>query len=126
MKIESLDPRVTRSEIAADKAFNTAKELDQWQTYEVFHQVKRGMHHQHVGCVHAPNPEMAVLFAKEQYSRRGQCVNLWVTKSSNIFATDYEDADIFETTPDKFHRDPGSYKVMDKINAYKQRQKEQV
>lgn len=126
MKIESLDPRVTRSEIAVDKAFDTAKELDQWQTYEVFHQVKRGMHHQHVGCVHAPNPEMAVLFAKEQYSRRGQCVNLWVTKSSNIFATDYEDADIFETTPDKFHRDPGSYKVMDKINAYKQRQKEKV
>lgn len=126
MKIDSLDPRVTRSEILSDKDFDTAKELDQWQTYEVFHQVKRGMHHQHVGCVHAPNPEMAVLFAKEQYSRRGQCVNLWVTKSSNIFATDYEDADIFETTPEKFHRDPGSYKVMDKINAYKQRQKEQV
>lgn len=125
MKINSLDPRVTREQIPADKEFEVAKELDQWQTYEVFHQVKRGVHHQHVGCVHAPSPEMAALFAKEQYSRRGQCVNLWVVKSSDIFATDYLDADIFETTPSKLHRDPGSYKVMDRIKAFKERQKQE-
>jgi ring-1,2-phenylacetyl-CoA epoxidase subunit PaaB len=124
MKIKSLDPRITREEIDKDKEFEGAKEMDQWQTYEVFHQVKRGQHHQHVGCVHAPSPEMAVLFGKEQYSRRGQCVNLWVVKSSDIFATEYEDADIFETTVDKIHRDPGTYKVMDKINAYKERIKQ--
>lgn len=123
MKIKSIDPRVNRSEIDPNKPFEEAQSLDQWQTYEVFHQVKRGQHHQHVGCVHAPSPEMAVLFGKEQYSRRGQCVNLWVVKSSEIFATDYEDADIFESTVDKLHRDPSSYKVMDKIKSYKERQK---
>jgi ring-1,2-phenylacetyl-CoA epoxidase subunit PaaB len=122
MNINSIDPRVNRAEIDPNKSFDPAKELDQWQTFEVFHQVKRGMHHQHVGSVHAPTHEMAVLFAKEQYSRRGQCVNLWVVKTSDIFTTEYEDADIFESTVDKTHRDPASYKVMDKIKAFKETQ----
>jgi ring-1,2-phenylacetyl-CoA epoxidase subunit PaaB len=72
--------------------------------------------------VHAPNAEMAIILAKEQYARRGTCVNIWVTKTSDISATDYEDADIFDTTPEKFHRDPESYKVMDRIKAFKERQ----
>ncbi|MCO6495341.1 MAG: 1,2-phenylacetyl-CoA epoxidase subunit B [Bacteroidetes bacterium] len=122
MKIQSLDPRITRSEIELEKPFDEAKELDQWQTYEVFHQTKRGQQHQHVGCVHAPNAEMALLFAKEVYGRRGLCVNLWVAKSSNIFATDYEDADIFECEEVKTYRDPGYYKVMDRIKAFKEKQ----
>jgi ring-1,2-phenylacetyl-CoA epoxidase subunit PaaB len=123
MKINSIDPRVNRSEIDPDKKFDEAKELDQWQTFEVFQQIKRGMHHQHVGCVHAPSPEIAFLFAKEQYARRGQCVNMWVVKSSDVYATEYEDADIFDSAPEKFHRDPGTYKVMDRIQAFKERQK---
>jgi ring-1,2-phenylacetyl-CoA epoxidase subunit PaaB len=123
MKINSIDPRVNRSEIDPDKKFDEAKELDQWQTFEVFQQIKRGMHHQHVGCVHAPSPEIAFLFAKEQYARRGQCVNMWVVKSSDVYATEYEDADIFDSAPEKFHRDPSTYKVMDRIQAFKERQK---
>lgn len=124
MIIKSLDPRVNRAQIDLDSDIGKQQELDQWQTYEVFQQKKRGTHHQHVGSVHAPNPEMAILFAKEQYARRGVCVNIWVTKTSDIFATEYEDSDIFDTTPEKFHRDPESYKVMDRIQAYKERQKQ--
>ncbi|MCK9481589.1 MAG: 1,2-phenylacetyl-CoA epoxidase subunit B [Bacteroidia bacterium] len=122
MKIHSLDPRITRAEIDSEKPFEVAKELDQWQTYEVFHQTKRGLQHQHVGCVHAPNAEMALLFAKEVYGRRGMCVNLWVAKSANIYASDYEDADIFEAEEVKTYRDPGYYKVMDRIRAFKEKQ----
>jgi len=48
-------------------------------------------------------------------------VNLWVVATSNVFVTEYVDADIFETTEDKLYRDPNSYKVMDRINAYKAR-----
>lgn len=122
MTIKSLDPRVTRANIDLDAKIGHQENLDQWQTYEVFAQVKRGTHHQHVGSVHAPNAELGLLFAKEQYARRGACVNLWVAKTSDISATEYEDADIFELTPEKFHRDPESYKVMDRINAFKERQ----
>ena len=117
MKIDSLDPRVARADIPTD--IEPLKELDQWETYEIFHQKKRGDHHLHVGSVHAPNMEMAFLFGKEQYGRRGVCVNMWVVKTKDVFASAYEDQDIFETTPDKVYREAGGYKVMDKINKYK-------
>ncbi|MFY0645056.1 MAG: 1,2-phenylacetyl-CoA epoxidase subunit B [Bacteroidia bacterium] len=120
--IESLDPRITRAAINYD-GISPLENLDQFQTYEVFHQLKRGAQHVHVGIVHAPNPEMALLYAKEQYARRGQTTNIWVVPSVSVFATSYHDSDIFETTPEKIHRDPGTYKVMDRIQAFKERQK---
>jgi phenylacetate-CoA oxygenase PaaH subunit len=50
----------------------------QWPVYEVFLQEKRGDPHVHVGAVHAPDPEMALILAKEQFARRGRCASLWV------------------------------------------------
>lgn len=125
MIIKSLDPRVDRNKMESDVAFRGLEAMDQWQTYEVFHQTKRGQHHVHVGNVHAPNHELALMFGKEQFARRGTTVNLWVVKSADVFVSDYEDSDIFETTPEKKHRDAGSYKVMDRINAYKERVREE-
>lgn len=125
MIIKSLDPRVDRNKMDSEEEFDGLQTMDQWQTYEVFHQQKRGQHHAHVGSVHAPNKEMAILFGKEQYARRGETANLWVVKSADVSATEYEDTDIFETTPLKVHRDAGSYRVMDRINAYKERVKQE-
>ena len=123
MKIESLDPRINRAALYENSQDGELHALDHFQTYEVFEQKKRGTHHMHVGSVHAPNSELAMMFAKEQYTRRGNCVNLWVVKTSEIYVTQYEDADMFENTPSKLHRDPNSYKVMDRIKAFKERQK---
>lgn len=120
--IVSLDPRITRAEIDYTQ-IDPLENLDQFQTYEVFHQSKRGSQHMHVGIVHAPNPEMALLYAKEQYSRRGVTSNLWVVPSTAVFATSYFDDDIFSTTAEKTYRDPATYKVMDRIQAFKERQK---
>ena len=121
MKIESLDPRITRAALDDESKIGELNGSEHFQTYEVFQQIKRGTHHQHVGSVHAPNAEMAMLFAKEQYCRRGAAVNLWVVKTADVFVTEYQDADIFETTEDKLYRDPNSYKVIDRINAFKAR-----
>ncbi len=121
MIIQSLDPRISRAKLDDQSSEGFLNEHEHFETFEVFQQVKRGTHHQHVGSVHAPNPEMAILFAKEQYCRRGKAVNLWVVKTSDVFVTEYEDADIFETSEDKKYRDPETYKVMDRINAYKSR-----
>ena len=121
--IKSLDPRINRAQIDQDTAFeHPLGELEHFQTYEVFHQKKRGEHHVHVGSVHAPGPELALLFAKEQYGRRGTCVNMWVVKTSEVFATDYDDQDIFATVPDKQYREAAIYKVMDKISKFKEEQ----
>lgn len=119
--IVSLDPRITRAKINKD-AIDPLEHLDQFQTYEVFHQSRRGTQHVHVGIVHAPNPDMALLYAKEQYARREQTSNLWVVPSAAVYATAYFDDDIFSTTSEKIHRDPASYKVMDKIKAFKEKQ----
>ncbi|MCA0427227.1 MAG: hypothetical protein LCH37_07300 [Bacteroidetes bacterium] len=120
--IQSLDPRVTRAQIELNNPIDPLTELDQWETYEVFHQKKRGDQHIHVGIVHAANPEMALLFAKEQYARRGVSVNIWVVKTAQVYSSDYADSDIFETVPEKIYREAGGYKVMEKINKYKKAQ----
>jgi ring-1,2-phenylacetyl-CoA epoxidase subunit PaaB len=117
--IQSLDPRIAREKINEENNIAPLTEMDNWETYEVFHQKKRGDQHIHVGIVHAPNPEMAFLFGKEQYGRRGISVNMWVVKTSNVFASDYDDSDIFDTVPEKQYREAGGYKVMIKINKYK-------
>jgi ring-1,2-phenylacetyl-CoA epoxidase subunit PaaB len=117
--IQSLDPRIAREKINEENNIAPLTEMDNWETYEVFHQKKRGDQHIHVGIVHAPNPEMAFLFGKEQYGRRGISVNMWVVKTSYVFASDYDDSDIFDTVPEKQYREAGGYKVMSKINKYK-------
>lgn len=122
--ILSLDPRVTRLQIQADPdiPFPPRADLDQFQTYEVFHQAKSGAHHVHVGCVHAPNAEMAIVLAKETYGRRGQTTNMWVVDTGAILTMRAEDSDVFETTPEKQYRDVGAYMVRNKVEAYKKRQ----
>ena len=121
--IQSLDPRIAREKINEENNIAPLTEMDNWETYEVFHQKKRGDQHVHVGIVHAPNPEMAFLFGKEQYGRRGISVNMWVVKTSNVFASEYDDSDIFDTVPEKQYREAGGYKVMSKINKYKKENK---
>lgn len=108
MKILSLDPRVSRLDLP--ELHRPQNETEQWDTYEVFHQQARGEHHRHVGVVHAPDPETAVLFAKEQYARRSRCVNLWVVRTADVFATDYADAEMFEPAFDKNYRESFGYK----------------
>ncbi|MCS7085308.1 MAG: hypothetical protein RMM53_05660 [Bacteroidia bacterium] len=119
MRIRSLDPRVSRLDLP--ELHRPQTENEQWETYEVFHQQARGEQHRHVGIVHAPDPETAILFAKEQYARRSRCVNLWVVRSADVYATDYADADMFEPSFDKNYRESFGYKntraLVDKFKA---------
>lgn len=117
-----LDPRVNRLNLPKEynEGFEQAQELDQWQTYEVFHQRSRGEQHVHVGSVHAPNAELALLFAKEQYARRSKCTNLWVVKTADITHSNYEDEDIFIPSVDKTYREAYGYKVRPLINTFNQ------
>jgi len=63
--------------------------------FAVFRQDSKVDPHVHAGDVHAPDPEMALVLAKEQFARRDPCVNLWVVRCTDITATRYEDADLF-------------------------------
>ena len=117
--MKSFDPRINRIELTtSEENKEVLSGHEHWETYEVFHQKKRGEQHVHAGIVHAPNPEAALVFAKEQYARRRITANIWVVKSSHVFATDYDDQDIFATTPEKTYREASDYYVMDRIRKY--------
>ncbi|SFQ03619.1 phenylacetic acid degradation b [Hymenobacter arizonensis] len=88
--IQSHDPRMNRLGLPDAPAPAVAKEaLDQFGTYEVFHQKKEGAPFVYVGPVHAPEADVAFLFAKEQFSRRFACTGLWVVPTAAITLTDY-------------------------------------
>lgn len=110
MKLDSLDPRISRADLPAESEYVPKTGLDQWETYEVFHQTSRGAQHVHVGSVHAANAELALIFAKEQYARRMKCVNLWVVRTSAITVSSYDDSDMFEPATDKSYREAFGYK----------------
>jgi len=117
--MKSFDPRINRIELpSTEEKKETLEGHEHWETYEVFHQKKRGEQHVHAGIVHAPSPEIALVFAKEQYGRRRTTANLWVAKSSSVFASGYDDQDIFATTPEKTYREASDYYVMDRIRKY--------
>jgi len=120
-KIASLDPRIKR--LGLDNQTELTPTNTHLVTWEVFHQEKKGKQPVHAGVVHASSPELALVYAKEQYARRGKTTNLWVVKSSDIYTYTQDDEDIFETTPEKLHREPAYYKVRDRIEAYQNRQK---
>jgi ring-1,2-phenylacetyl-CoA epoxidase subunit PaaB len=119
---KSLDPRMNRIPLQDAAGFTPEPDMDHWQTYEVFHQKSRGDQHVHVGIVHAPNADMAILFAKEQYARRMKCVNLWVVRTADVIATEYEDEDMFMPGVDKGYREAYFYKTRDVIEDYKRSQ----
>ena len=119
--MKSYDPRINRLHLPEnEKSSEPLQGEENWETYEVFHQKKRGDQHIHVGIVHAANPEMALILAKETFGRRRQTANIWIVKSADVFATDYEDQDIFETTPEKAYREASDYYCMDRIRKYQQ------
>ncbi len=87
----------------------------QWRVFEVFHQQARGEPHVHVGSIHAPDGEAALLLAKEQYGRRQACVSFWVVPADAIVQTDYQDVDIFDHGTDKTYREAYGYETMTRV-----------
>lgn len=124
--IQSLDPRINRAMIPEENKILALDDYELFETYEVFHQAKTGARHTHVGSVHAPNAEMAYLFAKEQFGRRMTTTSLWVAKTTDIFTTN-EDGDLYTTAsaPEKEYRNASIWKVRDKIDRFKKEQSQE-
>lgn len=88
----------------------------QWQLWEVFTQHKPGAPHEHAGSVRAPDKEMALLNARDVYSRRKEATNIWVVLSECIVASTPEDAGpFFDPANDKVYRNPNFYNTPEGI-----------
>jgi ring-1,2-phenylacetyl-CoA epoxidase subunit PaaB len=56
----------------------------QWPRFEVFLQEKPGRPHQYVGSVHATDPDLALLNARDVFVRRPECTSLWVAPAEAV------------------------------------------
>jgi len=122
--MESLDPRMNRLSLLKEGESPNVNAHEYWPTYEVFVQAKRGKRFEHVGSLHGPDAEMALVLAKEQYGRRQTVVNMWVVKTTDVLAFNYEDEDMFVTNAEKTYREASGFKSRDRIEAYKKQQQE--
>jgi ring-1,2-phenylacetyl-CoA epoxidase subunit PaaB len=87
-------------------------------SFEIFHLVKRGKQHVHVGTVNAASPEEAMWEAKQKLKGDKVVYNVWAIKSSDIRFTSDEDKDLWLTLPDKKFRDAADYKGGDKLKQF--------
>ncbi|WP_255169866.1 1,2-phenylacetyl-CoA epoxidase subunit PaaB [Natrononativus amylolyticus] len=84
--------------------------------WEVFRQEKPGGYHTHCGNVHAPDAEMAKLFAEIQHGRRKPTNSLWVVPQPEVAEVDAEDTN-FGGTTDKSYRWAMTYNRVDESFA---------
>ena len=83
------------------------------EIFEVFRRTGHKEPYEHAGAVTAPDPEMALLMAKECFLRRGEGEHLWVIRRSDIHAFSGDPA--LDIVADKSYRHPSGYRdVMEK------------
>jgi len=63
----------------------------QWPRFIVFQQDREGEAHRYDGSVHAPDSEIALLNARDVFTRRPACISLWVVRADQILARTAEE-----------------------------------
>ena len=89
------------------------------EPYEVFQQQKDGDAMRHGGNVMAPDPELAVHYARELFGRRNESRRLWVVRRADIAVL--EDLDLLDPPLDRSFKKPGGYVMRDKLAAARER-----
>ena len=89
---------------------------EDWVLYEVFIRSRSGLEHKHVGSLHAADERMAIEHARDTYTRRQEGVSIWVVRSSDIVASDPDEAEaLFEPARDKVYRHPTFYSIPEEV-----------
>jgi ring-1,2-phenylacetyl-CoA epoxidase subunit PaaB len=93
------------------------------EVYEVFRRHGHKEPFEHCGAVIAPDPEMALITAKECFLRRREAEHLWVVRRHDIHS--FKDESLLEIAADKSYRFNEGYRdVVQKREKAKQRAKE--
>jgi ring-1,2-phenylacetyl-CoA epoxidase subunit PaaB len=83
-----------------------------WPLWEVFIRPRRGLSHNHVGSLHAPDAQVALQNARDVYTRRQEGVSIWVIRADSITASSPDEKDaFFDPAADKVYRHPTFYTV---------------
>jgi ring-1,2-phenylacetyl-CoA epoxidase subunit PaaB len=90
--------------------------MSSWPLWEVFVRARRGLSHQHVGSLHAPDAELALRNARDVYTRRQEGVSIWVVPSATITSSSPSEKDsFFDPAGDKPYRHPTFYQLPDGV-----------
>ncbi len=93
------------------------------EVYEVFRRSGHKEPFEHAGTVTAADPEMALMLAKECFTRRREAQHLWVVRRSDIHSL--KDESLLEIGDDKMYRFPQGYRdIVAKRERAKERAKE--
>ena len=88
-----------------------------WPLWEVFVRGRRGLSHNHVGSLHAPDATMALRNARDVFTRRMEGVSIWVVPSTAITASSADERDpFFEPAADKVYRHPSFYDIPEGVS----------
>lgn len=91
--------------------------MEQLDLYEVFVRSRRGLDHKHVGSLHAQDPEQALEYARDCYTRRSEGISIWVVRSKDIYASQEDDSESFyDPSDDKPYRHATYYQLPDAVN----------
>jgi ring-1,2-phenylacetyl-CoA epoxidase subunit PaaB len=90
------------------------------EPYEIYHLPRRGKQHVHAGTVQAGSPQEAMWFARQALNTK-QVFNVWAIRGSAIRRTRPEEADLWQTLPEKKFRDAADYKGGDKLKEFLER-----
>lgn len=84
--------------------------------FEVFVRSRRGLDHRHVGSIHAEDHAMALHYARDVYTRRGEGISIWVVRSSDIIASQEDDVEPFCAPMDETpYRHATHYELPDEV-----------
>ncbi|HEX5497493.1 MAG TPA: 1,2-phenylacetyl-CoA epoxidase subunit PaaB [Mycobacteriales bacterium] len=87
-----------------------------WPLWEVFVRSRRGLTHNHVGSLHAPDAQLALRNARDVYTRRQEGVSIWVVPAAQITASSPDEKDpFFAPAADKIYRYPTFYDIPDGV-----------
>lgn len=89
------------------------------RVYEVFRQEREGEPMKHVGNLRAPDEALALHYAREFYSRRGESLRLWVVPRDEI--AELSDPDLLRPPMDRSYRVPAGYKITEKLARARER-----
>ena len=91
--------------------------------FEVFRRSGHKEPFEHCGSVIAPDPDMALLLAKECFLRRREGQHLWVARRSDVHS--FSDESLLEIAADKSYRFAEAYRdVVSKRDKARARAKE--
>jgi ring-1,2-phenylacetyl-CoA epoxidase subunit PaaB len=88
--------------------------------YEIYHLIKRGKQHVHVGSVSTSSPAAAMTKAKQTLNTK-MVYNVWAIDTAHIRFTAPEEKDLWVTLPEKKFRDASDYKGGDKLKNFLER-----